>query len=666
MDDKILPVVLKFILDKQSAEAVRSGALSLSDALSKNNEKLLREGSLLVDISEGLARRARELDVISRRSLIGGVGILGGLFAGANNFVKNTREQTAVTREWGAETRKVADAQERIWAVVAREGLPALKQAVSLVEKIAGFVEQNPGAVKLAVNLGTGLLAIAGLTKTLSILGTGIKLLADARLAVIATQQFLAGKLMADAANKQLAAAASMNTAVDLRKSLLGGGLGGTALAAAIAVPLGIALASVTAPLVNRLMGNAQIANQNLPARFTNFRPGAAPASGGSTALTGLRASPAEAQIVESYTRMLEEENAATARFAQERAKIVASAGQQEVAAARSNAAAIANINANYQRQLTSLAANFRNAEKQASQQYNNERMQIVRDGNLDIQRMEADHQEKMRKLEEEHNQRQLDAIDDRDAVALFREEQRYEKERKEAERELSVEIARRRQDLAIRLNDLAANFAAERAQRIAAFAAQMKEAAQQHADQLREQAARHREELRQIREAKNQQLQELNRAYREEQNQRRAAFIAQVRDLDASLLGERNLKQRYYQAMLSDAQAFLNAYRGSLPGGSGLGNVRGKAGSRDSGGYTGRGLYEMHDEFVLSPSTTRTMERMVGGQLTQANVTGAGGLVWNDYRTISDNVSAETRALWNQDTMDIIERVFNLRGSNR
>jgi hypothetical protein len=87
---------------------------------------------------------------------------------------------------------------------------------------------------------------------------------------------------------------------------------------------------------------------------------------------------------------------------------------------------------------------------------------------------------------------------------------------------------------------------------------------------------------------------------------------------------------------------------------------------SRDVGGYTSPGLYMMHDEFVLSPSSTRAAEKMMRGRLNQENVlamlAGGGGpanITINDQRRFDSSLSADDRRSIRQDTEYMLEGAF-------
>lgn len=80
----------------------------------------------------------------------------------------NARRMIALQERWAA-------AQERIGKVATEVLLPYLEKALDLVDKIAAFAEQHPGAVKAALGIGSAMVLIGG---ALSTVGTIVQTLA--------------------------------------------------------------------------------------------------------------------------------------------------------------------------------------------------------------------------------------------------------------------------------------------------------------------------------------------------------------------------------------------------------------------------------------------------------------------------------------------------------
>jgi len=154
-----------------------------------------------------------------------------------------------------------------------------------------------------------------------------------------------------------------------------------------------------------------------------------------------------------------------------------------------------------------------------------------------------------------------------------------------------------------------------------------LQEAAIQHQEELKQQAEANAERMRQLQEQKNEQLRELDYQHNAELARNREHFIARIRDLDATLLGEQQLRRAYYAVMIRDAQAFFASYRAAMTGGrvatTTSGSITGSTGvipSRQMGGYTGSGgLIQTHaQEYVMNKETTRAMENLIGGRLSE------------------------------------------------
>lgn len=372
-------------------------------------------------------------------------------------------------------------------------------------------------------------------------------------------------------------------------------------------------------------------------------------------------------QIVDSYVDMLREEKQAAQQYASDRLEIIRDAQARELSILASNQKAIYQINTNYNKQVASITANFQKASAAAERSYAQQRAQVIRNAGVEIRRIEEDHQANMRKLLLEHNDRVNDLVSSRDALGLVREMRDYERRRQEEEENTNKQIARRRQDVAQTLRDMAEQHAAERAERLADYKQQLKDAAEQKTEALKQQAEKYREEMAAAQKAKADALRALSEQYNAERQRRREAFAAQVRDLDASMQGEQKRRQAYYTAMLRDVEIWAQAYRRSLPSGGHAGS--GINGIRDMGGYATKGIYGLaqdgRTEFVLSGDTTRAAEALIGARLTQENMLAAmrqgGGrsVVWNDQRRFDSRLSQADRRAIQSDTMQTLAGVF-------
>jgi len=644
----------------------------------------------------GLRSTAGFVEGIGRGALIGGTALSGGIFLAAKNYIKDAEQSDRLTRQWAASTKEIEKAQERIGRIAAQAVLPTLEKAADIAEKVAGFVEQHPEIVQAAFNTG---LFVAGFGALAIAVSKGIKLSADlAYLATIPTQ-LTAAKLQDAAANKQLAAAQlrlkDLGVPVPSKAGSLlpaAGAIGGT-IAANVAATVFIAkqLDELDKVLITKFGGIAKNVSTVIETGLFPIVPAlrpirdiqrqlpqieefikkilgigdAAKKASDEISLTGLSGSVHESEIVGAFEKWKEDDARIVSEAAEQRVKIMANAEKAVSVETARNAARVASINTAAAKRAEAISSNFLKADTKAETSYQEQRAKIIRDGGKEVRRIEDDHQERLRKLTLEHSERVEDLTASRDALGLAKEARRFNQAKAEENRSTREEIAKRREDLAVRLQELDRENQVEQAQRLAQFQQALQENEAQRKEELKQAAIAHTEELKQIRAAKAQQLRELQESLNAERIRRREVFIAQVRDLDASLLGERGLKQRRYAEMLTDVDKFLQEYRKKLStmpvGGAGFA----------SGGYASGPIVtgEQGYEFVMSHRATRAAEKIIGGGLTQdamlnALVRGAanGGsrtITLNDQRRINASVPLSERRALVRDTVEAIRQEF-------
>lgn len=724
MDEKTLNILLKFGLDNQALSRVKSGVTSLESELDKASAKAAKTQQSLMELSEGAKKAGQNYAKV----FAVGAGITGGIFAAAERYVKNAQVATDTTKQWVAQTERLNQTQNRIGAVLAKEALPLLKQAADLAAKAADFVERNPEIVKAALNIGVAIASIGAIGMAVT---KGIKLYADVKLVAVGAQQLLAGKLMSDAAKMQLTAAAAGKygvpggligpAAAEGAVAAGGAGAGLTATLAPIVATVASLLAgsylgtklgnmggkaiygddwkdkgfkdsmkdvwettrkiALLANPIHLLAGGAEklgiISGETrgklweLQKSIVGLGDAAQGTKGGKTftpsANRPSEITDAQKQIVDAYVQMLDEEKAATKQYASDRLKIITDSQSNEIQIMKNYARSRNDIVKNYNNQVSQITQNYQTNAANAERNYTQQRAETIRNAGVEIQRIEEDHQAALRRLLEDHNQRVAGLVASRDALGLVKEERDYERQRQAEEENTTKEIARRRQDVATTLRDMAAQYAAERAARLAEYKQALKDAEAQKKEQLARATEAYRAEMEANRKAKADALRELDAQYKSERERRRAAFMAQVRDLDAANSAEQKRKREYYAAMLKDVDAFAAAYRRGLPSsgngtkGSGTNTVP----VRDDGGYASKGIYGLAQngktEYVLSGDTTKAAEALIGGQLTQSKLIaamsggGQGRITWNDHRTFSGSISLEERRAITNDTLNVI-----------
>lgn len=335
----------------------------------------------------------------------------------------------------------------------------------------------------------------------------------------------------------------------------------------------------------------------------------------------------------EAETKYSEERNSIVEDYAKERVSLEAEYESQRSKLVEQIRKAQLEDDSSYRSDAAKTARDRAQDEAREEEDYYNDRRDLLQDYQVDIRRMEEDFQRRMRQARAQHLDRVADLEDERDAMGIWREMRDYERERKAAQDEHNVEMARRNEDLALRLAEMDREFALARARRMQDYAQQRADAeaeyqlrkAQQAAElqeQLKQLAADHKLEMKQLETQKVQKLSDLQKQYNEERLKRQTALADQLRDLDEALLGERGLRAAYYQAMSADLQNWLKTMQGQLQ--SGLPGYSTK-GSRAAGGYVSAGLWNLHDdEYVLSRSTVSALENGLGGRITQSKLLAA------------------------------------------
>jgi hypothetical protein len=692
---------VKQVVDDTTASLnAQSSVLRAHAALLANQVTQLRARSAEA------ARIASSLAQQSGLSLATGTGIVGGIFAEANRFAKEAEDAgkaTQATREWTQATKELAAARERVDRVLVREALPLLQDVARLATQASEFVESHPELVQAGLNTGKILIALGAVG---IIASRGIKLYADVLYLQSVPIQLQAARLQAQAAQQQLIAARLKADQLGVGATPPGGRAGAPGLMSTITmVVAGLAASAAVVTLVDQILERSRFAQEREDAierardQGARIYPGILPPAerelqnqlnraqiAGNAeevarlrgeidklgeaaeetgevvgrALTRLAGHENEEAIVSAFTQWQEEDRRLIEEAAADRVRILADAERRIAEETRRYAQQRVEITRQFDETRAQIIRDFGERSRDAEIQYAEARADIIRDAGEEVRQIEEQHQENIRRMTLEHNQRVADLTASRDALGLVKEQRRFDQERAEAERETNQEIAQRRRNIAIRLQDLANEFASERAQRQAQFEQSLADNEARRQEELKALAAAHAEELRQIREQRAAQLRELQESLNAERLRRREVFLAEIRDLDAALLGERNLKLQRYAQMLADADKFLADWRNKVAAGLTGGSVP----VRDQGGYVGPGIFrvERGREFVMDPQTTRAAERMIGGQLNQqslmrALVSGRGQVTLHYQPRIDGRISVADRRALLQDTLQAIRQ---------
>lgn len=697
--DNQLDILLRFVLD----QAAQGNTVKGIEAIERSLKSFQDEMEEAKKDAKELKQISSELGQVARNTFLLGTAITGGIFAGAAAYVKNAKEATLVTLQWKTAQDTLNRSSARFGAVFAQEALPLLQKAAALADTAAGFVERNPEIVRAALNTG---LVLAGLGAVGIAVSKGIRLVADVAYITAVAQEQIGIAAFARAVDKfligtgQFAGAQAGGTVRGIGSTLQGAitsPLGSVGLIVATAAASFKAADSLkqleerlvqiggpaAAPFIGFLDVVTRTVNPLIPAikdlRSSLERDmpailkllglgGTAAASGpgsvgGRTAATSaLRSSGISPEALKAYEQYRREDIALVQQHYAERNKIIDNALAASQKANADYAASVARVQSQTTGALTSAARDFAEASRQAEIQNAQERARIVRDGGQEIQQIEQDLQETLRKNRIEFEQRAADLTASRDALGLAKETRRFNQEQDEARREANLEIRRRRADIAQRLADLQQSFEQERAQRFADYQARVAEIHSNAAQQLGELRTQHAAELREIQLQKIARIRELDAQFVEERNRKNQQLIQTLRDIDAGLLGEKHLREQYQASMLQDLEAFLAAYKSRL---GSLGDIPARA----AGGYasgivrTGEAGYE----YVLSHTTTKAAEAVIGGRLTQESLMsalmgsarGGASVVWNDQRRFDGSYTNEIRRANREDTLRLLDGIF-------
>lgn len=727
--DNELDIIIRFLID-QAAQGHSLRAIESLERQFKEFEDQIKavkaQARELREISNRLASDFRGL-------FIGGAAIAGGIFAIANKYVKDAKEATEVTEQWKEAQEDLAKSGNRIGAVFAEEALPLLLKATELAGKAASFIESHPEIVRAALNVG---LITAGIGAIGVAVSKGIRLYADIAYLVAVAQEQAGIKQFERAVDKFLLGTAQFSKAGGVQAvagkttgklaalGLLTEAGGATALGASLAAALGVALGASINDLITKITGKGAYTNQFLTVGANNLgqnvlSPVAQRVSGISPeeaerktlvftaligkltgaidensplwikaaaavkksgddlknaedSLEGVQASEQFEKLLSAYERYKADDLQLVQDHYRERAQIIGESLQQEEQATRRMNDGIARVRSQAGGAIRQATQQFNEENRRAEVEYANQRAQIVRDGGIEIQRIEQGLQERLRKLALDHGERMDDLSRSRDALGLVKEQRRYNQERSEETRAANLEIRQRRQDLAVRLQELQQSFEQERAQRLTEFQARLQEIRTNAAAQIAELRTQHQAELREIREQRVARIRELDQQFLDERKRRTQQFLQQVRDLDASLLGEQNLKKSYQAKMIADLDKFLAAYRQKI---GSLANSR--PAGKWMGGYAAYGTYTLGDspgggrgksEYVMTGSTTEAAERLLGGQLTQEKILSAMGMYagarnafnYQDNRRIDGRLGPTDRQMIVTETVRAVERMFS------
>ncbi len=317
-------------------------------------------------------------------------------------------------------------------------------------------------------------------------------------------------------------------------------------------------------------------------------------------------------QIVAAEREIDTNRDAILEEFATETADIERQRGREAILTAlragwaledadRQTAQRRAEIQQQYEQARAQAAAQFAQTQAQAAQQYARQQQDI-----------ERDYQQRLADIRRQYEEDEFEATLSRDAAALFRARRRRDDETAQAAQERAEQEGRAEQQYQDALQQAQQTYAQALAQAEQARAVSLAQLEQSLRDEL--EARRRADERARI----EQQMQlQWQAADRQMYLQRR---LLQV---NAAYQAELTMARQHYEALRALQAAAMRAPY--IPGGAG-GNSGVTPELFATGGYTAGGLAFLHaGEFVLNPQTTRQLEGINGGRLTQQNVVNRG-----------------------------------------
>jgi hypothetical protein len=696
MDERILNAILRFGLDKASLEQVKQGEKSVVDGL----KEVQKQAEASQKKYAAWQQQADKLGQIGMKLGATGMVIGAPLVAAMASYVNAAGKSEQSSRQWLAAQDRIAASTERIGKVALEGVLPVIEQVAGLTEKAAAFAEKNPDAVKGILGVSAALVGVGSL---MSVASQGMKLVFGVQeMAAIATQ-FAAAKLMKEAADEQLGAAAAGK----------GGGLSG--VLASLTKVLGPVLSVAGGVMVGDaaynasglkqaqgglsaeqiwtgaggvvqagwagIIGGRKAMDESLAATEQRMRElgGVADDTAGQLngATGGLRISSEQMlSLSKSYMQYQQQEVEALNRLNQEKAQTVKDYQQKDLelekkfqadsaAAEKNYLQARKQAEANYQAESSRALRDYATQGKQSEEDYYLNRKNAARDFSTQVARAEEDFQRSQSRKREDFNLQVEDYVGAGDARGYEKAKQAYELDRQRSQEDYAVKGGRDTQDFNTQQGDNEAQFQKEQERRSQEFAIQQADRAAQFAQERTDKQKEYE-----------QQTQDRTAQLSKEREQANKDFTTRMSELDTQFQTEKTNRHNQILQLFQDELGLINwkhdaemnglkemikQVTEAMPAGS----TTKTNGSRASGGYVNAGMWRMHNnEFVLNAQTTRAAEVAAGRRLDQQailNTMGRGGSVtWLDQRRFDSRLSAEDRRQISQDNIDMLSDALN------
>lgn len=642
-DTRELEVQIKYTTDKAGAAQAKRTAAEVGAATEKAATEAARVATRAAEQArqrieaqfDRIESAAEKLSTIGG-SLAGvGAGILAPLTLAANAYLQTATESDRVAQRWRASQERIAEAGERVGAVVVERVLPYLEDAAALAEKTAAFVEAHPGAIEAALTIGGSMAALGGAL-----------VVAEQVAQTIAAVAKLGGLFGAGSA----AASAGAGAAGAAGSAAGGAGLAALALPAAIVgggVLAAGAIDKAGQAATGRSLGQnwtefTSIVSYGLGSligkgdEFFEFTSGL----GASITDTGQKAQESERVItgmnlalqnriiaagqLESATtqlravesRMAEQTRDARIQAAQQAAQAEQRAAQQAEDAAIASARRVADSARAAGEQRARIAAQYAQAQVQAEKTYTQAIEQARAQHGKQMADIERAYRQRVADIGRDYDKSVAEATLNRDAIALYRAQQTRQEQLDAAQ----TDQATQQQDAQVQYTEQLAQAEQARQESLEAARVTQEQALVDLQASLQREA-----EAQALADARR--FEDEQRAAAREAAARQAQLQQRLGQITDALDSEYQIAVTHYNRMaqLAGATALTQTY---APQGSSSGRTT-RRGGRAGGGYAEAGLYTLGEagrEFVLSAPTTRVLEGAYGAPLTQQAVAGGRG----------------------------------------
>lgn len=416
--------------DPKRVENLRSRLAGVEAAMrniGKESEKLRLEASMkkAAEATQRTREQMEKIAQVGQRLAMVGAAITAPLVLGIKKYVDEAKDFEPTSRRILEANEKWERVQTRIGRVLAREVVPGLEKAADIADKIASFVEANPGVASAILNIGA-VLTVGG--------------------ALAASAAQLAGTM---ATIRGLTAAGGGTGAM--------AGASGTLAKASFAI--GVAYLSfeggrqVTKNLLQDLLGlsSKQAGLESaIQQNIVNPAAGVNPTLGRAAGLArdfflyygGFE------KTLKDAVPALKETSGGLNKLAKDAKKTGESLMSDETIAARKKAVDDL-VNAETKltaarKNVASVAADIAQAEKKRQM----ERRELIANAQKEERRAEQDHRRALLDIQRERNKAVSDAVQSRDALALVRAEQDAQEKTDQENEQYRVAAQRRREDL--------------------------------------------------------------------------------------------------------------------------------------------------------------------------------------------------------------------------